>query len=45
MDAYGEGYNAFHRGVDRDRNPHLEGGQWYADWLCGWDDAARQSMR
>jgi hypothetical protein len=45
MDAYGEGYAAFHRGVDRDLNPWAEGLREYRQWFRGWDDAARASQR
>jgi hypothetical protein len=43
VDAYGEGYNAFHRGVDRDLNPWAEGSRGRRDWFRGWDDLARAS--
>jgi hypothetical protein len=43
MDGYGEGFNAFHRGVDRRNNPYAEGARAYYDWFKGWDAAARQS--
>ena len=43
MDAYGEGYNAFHKGIDREFNPWAEGCRGYYDWFKGWDAAARAS--
>ena len=41
MDAYGEGYAAFHKGVDRDLNPWAEGLRQWRDWFRGWDAAYR----
>jgi ribosome modulation factor len=43
MNAYGEGYEAFHRGVDRERNPYATGLSWWRQWFEGWDAAFRAS--
>lgn len=45
MNAWNEGYNAAHRGVDYRQNPYVTGGWGYREWLRGWKDAIRVMSR
>lgn len=43
MGTYSEGYEAFHRGINRSSNPWAEGGREWKQWFEGWDTAERSS--